>query len=84
MRDQMEIVEWGPRWKVLFPNGGSKKFSSKEQAEAFVAASVGGAAITPGFRTLIIDTPAVAEADDPELLEESLEDFLEEEEAENE
>lgn len=84
MRDQMEIVEWGPRWKVLFPSGGSKKFSSKEQAEAFVAASAGGAAVTPGFRTLIIDTPAVAEADDPELLEESLEDFLEEEEAENE
>tara|TARA_Y100000389_G_scaffold68046_1_gene64476 strand:- start:1014 stop:1259 length:246 start_codon:yes stop_codon:yes gene_type:complete len=81
----MEIVEWGSRWKVMYPNGGAKKFGSKEQAEAYVEALESGVTITPGFRTLIIDTPVVTEVDEAELTENELEDFLDEdEEAENE
>jgi hypothetical protein len=76
----MEIVEWGPRWKVMYPNGGSKKFSSKEQAEAFVEAFEGGVTATPGFRTLVIDTPVITEVDEAELVKDELEDYLDEDE----
>ena len=76
----MEIVEWGSRWKVMYPNGGAKKFSSKEQAEAFVEAFESGVTATPGFRTLVIDTPAAAEVDEAELIKDELEDFLDEDE----
>lgn len=76
----MEIVEWGARWKVVYPNGGSKKFSSKEQAEAFVEAFKNGVTATPGFRTLIIDTPVITEVDEAELVKDELEDSLDEDE----
>lgn len=76
----MEIVEWGSRWKVMYPNGGAKKFSSKEQAEAFVEAFESGVTTTPGFRTLIIDTPVVTEVDEAELIKDELEDSLDEDE----